>query len=309
MTRLLNLLLLLLILVIGGPVWYLLIDSSPRSVKPANLNLDEARRLANQIPGPLPERVEYEVVALRKLPGNVFAAGSGLKGREIGVLAFRLVVRGKPAIMIETGITSTHSQELGFEAFDRAAQDRLDKVMRGAGIILTTHEHGDHLGGLAELMRRDGPADLIGKAMLNRNHVPANTPSRLDKALPWPPGLRIEPKVDSTRQQAIAPGVVTIPTHGHTPGSQMIFVKLANGSEFLFAGDTAPMAASWSEERPPSRLITDFWAPEDRKSLIGWLKALHLEHQRNRKLFIIPGHDYEWLSDPANLVPITRMPQ
>jgi glyoxylase-like metal-dependent hydrolase (beta-lactamase superfamily II) len=36
---------------------------------------------------------------------------------------------------------------------------------------------------------------------------------------------------------AIAPGVVLKKAQGHTPGSQMVFVALASGSELLFVGD------------------------------------------------------------------------
>ena len=63
------------------------------------------------------------------------------------------------------------------------------------------------------------------------------------------------PTVQAGAPQAVAPGVVVIPAPSHTLGSQMVFVKLADGREFLFAGDIATMASSWRELRARSRLI------------------------------------------------------
>lgn len=80
----------------------------------------------------------------------------------------------------------------------------------------------------------------------------------------------------------------------------MIYVQLANGTEFLFVGDTAPREVSWLERRPPARLITDFTAPQNRVALIGWLNGLHDLDRAEPRLHLIPGHDLDWLIDPSN---------
>lgn len=304
MTRRLNLLILCLLLIFGAPPWYLLIDSNPWSAPARRLDMAEMRRFAAEQPGDAPLRVEYRQVAWRRVPGNVFAAGSGFKRRLISIMAFRVVYANGSSIMIETGTTPQYARELGMESFDAAAQASVDTAMRGASAILVTHEHGDHLGGLARLAGAPGGGELLAKARLNRHQVPAGKTST---GLPWPPGLRADPGLNDAAPQSVAPGVMVIPTPGHTPGSQMIFVRLQNGTEFLFAGDTATMAVSWKEQRPPSRLVTDFYAPQNRSAVIGWLKALEQIKTENPALVIVPGHDLDWIEDPRSKVPMQRM--
>jgi glyoxylase-like metal-dependent hydrolase (beta-lactamase superfamily II) len=306
MTRKFNLAVLVLLVLIGGPIWYLLIDSSPWNVPARKIDIVAARRLADAMPGPKPIGVSLEIVAWKRVPGNVLAAGSGFKRRVVAVMAFRLdFPEGRP-LVIETGRTPAYASELEMDGFDPSAQAKVNTALKEASAIIVTHEHGDHLGGLAAILGGNGGSGIASRAKLNRNQVPDGQPS---VALPWPEDLQIHPTISSGKLQAVAPGVVVIPTAGHTRGSQMIFVKLANGSELLFAGDTTPMAVNWQETRPSSRLITDHAVPQDRIAVIGWLKALKDAKAANPSLKIIPGHDYDWLVDPANKIGMTRMPE
>lgn len=304
MTRRINTLLLILLVLVGGPVWYLFIDSSPWTDKPARLDIAAARQMVAATPGQKPASVAFDLVAFRSAPGNFLAAGSGFRPQPIGVLAFRLEVPNGPPIMIESGITPAYARELGMENYDSSAQARIDASLRAASVILVTHEHGDHLGGLAAMTAAADGAQIAAKARLNRFQVPGGQ----DKvSLPWASGLEISPTLAQDRPQLVAPGIVVLPTPGHTPGSQMIYVQLANGTELLFAGDTAPRETSWRQVRPPSRLFTDFMQPQDRAALAGWLNALYQLHETDQKVLIIPGHDVEWLLDPNNKVPLRRM--
>ena len=80
----------------------------------------------------------------------------------------------------------------------------------------------------------------------------------------------------------------------------MVFVRLADGREFLFAGDIATMARSWQELRARSRLIGDYFAPEDRAEIYAWLKTIRALKAQSPGLVILPGHDFEWLIEPDN---------
>ena len=86
MTRRLNLFLLALLLLIGGPVYWLLLDSRSYDVLAANaapakrLDIADLRQLANAIPGQKPSAVSLELSAWKRLPGDLLAAGSGLRG-------------------------------------------------------------------------------------------------------------------------------------------------------------------------------------------------------------------------------------
>ncbi|WP_310533884.1 MBL fold metallo-hydrolase [Novosphingobium sp.] len=304
MTRRINILLMILLVFVGAPVWYLFIDSSPWSNKSARLDIAGARQLVAAASGQRPDRVAFELVAFRSATGNLLAAGSGFRPQLVGVMAYRLEVPGARPIVIETGLTPAYAQELGMENFDAAAQVRVDDSLRTASLILVTHEHADHLGGLAAITATPGGAAIAAKARLNRFQVPS---AQSTPALPWATGLKIPATLTQDRPQLVAPGVVVIPTPGHTPGSQMIYVQLANGTEFLFVGDTAPREVSWLERRPPSRLVTDFTVPQDRVALIGWLNALHDLARSAPKLNLIPGHDLDWLIDPNNRTPLVKM--
>ena len=114
--------------------------------------------------------------------------------------------------------------------------------------------------------------------------------------LPWPAGSRdlIKPFRDG-RIVAVAPGVVVLKTPGHTPGSRMIYARLRDGREYLFAGDTATMARNWMQLRARSRLVSTWVAPEDRAAVFGWLKGLRALHRAAPEVFIVPGHDYDHL--------------
>ena len=58
---------------------------------------------------------------------------------------------------------------------------------------------------------------------------------------------------------AAAPGIVLVKAPGHTPGSQLVFVKLASGKELLFIGDVAWHMDQIRQLWYRPRLVTDFY--------------------------------------------------
>ncbi|MEO7384047.1 MAG: MBL fold metallo-hydrolase [Novosphingobium sp.] len=302
MTRRLNLFLLVLLLVIGVPFYWLLIDTSPWNVPAQPVAMAQLRSLAGSIPGAKPQRVGMEIVGYRLLPGDVLAAGSGLKRRTKGILAFILPVPGQGPVVIETGMTAAIAAATNHR-FDPAAQLRVDAQMRKASLVLATHEHGDHLGGLARLAGGPDGLLILTKARLNRWQVPQADP---DHALGWPAQMSIAPSISELQPQAVGPGVVVVPSPSHTPGSQMIFVQLADGSEYLFTGDIASLAAGWIEQRPRSRLVTDYLTPEDRRATLSWLATIAALKKAAPQLRVIASHDYDWLINPENHSGVSR---
>src|SRR6185369_13776372 len=73
----------------------------------------------------------------------------------------------------------------------------------------------------------------------------------------------------------IAPGVVLIKSPGHTRGSQMIYVGLAVGTEFIFMGDVAWQLDQIRQLWYRPRLVTDFFLGEDRAAVLAQFRALH----------------------------------
>ncbi len=287
-----NRILLGLILLIGVPFYWLLVDNRPGDPAPKPVSIEQLRTLAASMPGAAPSGVEVELVAYRRLPGNLFVAGGGFKRRLTGVMSFRLPVPGGAPLVIDTGLTAAASEEMQFERYLPEAQARVNAALRGAGLVLLTHEHLDHQGGIVAL---NDPA-VLAKAAFNPGQV---NPARWTDMLPWPAGPRPQPRITGTVPVAVAPGVVVIPAPSHTPGSQMIYVRLASGRELLFAGDISSLADNWEQMRARSRLLGDIVAPENRAEVYAWLKTIQALKAAAPQLDVVPGHDYEWIAFDA----------
>jgi glyoxylase-like metal-dependent hydrolase (beta-lactamase superfamily II) len=144
---------------------------------------------------------------------------------------------------------------------------------------------------MAGLLRLADHAAVSRKALITPEQAPT---APLARTLPWPRGIEVRP-FRYERYVAVAPGVVLIRTPGHTPGSQMVYVRLADGREVLHAGDTATMERSWRKLRARSRLVGDLLVSEDRARVFAWLKAIRALKRENPDLVVIPGHEVEAL--------------
>jgi glyoxylase-like metal-dependent hydrolase (beta-lactamase superfamily II) len=113
-------------------------------------------------------------------------------------------------------------------------------------------------------------------------------------------GKALPPPVERQGATALAPGVAVMPMPGHTPGSQLIYVVLASGREYLFPGDVTSMERNLSETRGRSRLVADWLAPENRRAVIGWIKGLRTLQARTPGLTIAFQHDRDWLLRQRN---------
>ena len=196
--------------------------------------------------------------------------------------------------MIESGLTAGEAQKLGLEQYLGSTQQLVDHWLGTAGLILFTHEHFDHMGGLVAALHGPGGGQMLARARLNPAQLP---PAPLAATLDWPRGLALPRPSLGPGPQALAPGLVVIPTPGHTPGSQMIYVRLGNGREYLFTGDTATLEVSWRQRRARSRLISMVvGAPaEDRAAVYGWLATINRWHREAPAMVIVPGHEWEAL--------------
>lgn len=84
--------------------------------------------------------------------------------------------------------------------------------------------------------------------------------------------------------------MVLIKAPGHTPGSQMVYVQTADGTEYLLVGDVAWKMRNIDQVRERARLVTMMMG-EDRGEVLNELAALHALQQAEPKLHIVPGHD------------------
>lgn len=297
MTHRLNALLLVLLVLIGGPYYWLLLDNPSRSALPHPVSIAELRRLADAPPGPRPEGVELTLVGWRMVSRNLWAAGSGMQRHLLAVSSYRLRVPGSGPIVIDTGTSAGLARTIGLQRFMPQRQATVDANMRAASLILATGEQPEHLAGLAAFAAQPDSALALTHAKLNPQQVPAAT---VDDHIPWPPGLVLRPALSSGRPVAVAPGVVVIPAPGVSPGSQMVYARLRDGREYLFTGDIAPFAINFLELRTRSNVLTRSWRPEDRPAAMRWLVTIAALRRAAPGLIVIPGYDAAWVSDPKN---------
>ena len=92
---------------------------------------------------------------------------------------------------------------------------------------------------------------------------------------------------------ALAPGVVLVKAPGHTPGSQLVYVALANGRRLLFVGDVAWHMDQIRELWYRPRLVTDVFLGEDRDAVMGELRKLRDVGAANPMLQIVVSHDVD----------------
>ena len=163
--------------------------------------------------------------------------------------------------------------------------EQLQRALVGARSIVVTHEHDDHAAGV---IRNPALEVIAPKTLLTRAQVqtliehPNNPLIRLDASKSDKYCV-----IDYDLLYPLAPGVVVIKAPGHTPGSQMVYVRLASGKEILLIGDvTWAMAGVEQRRQKPEAASKEM--SEDRASIqqqIEWL------HSIMAKVTVANAHD------------------
>jgi glyoxylase-like metal-dependent hydrolase (beta-lactamase superfamily II) len=173
------------------------------------------------------------------------------------------------------------------EPFDAQAAAQVARAVAGARYIVLTHEHGDHVAGV---VHTPDAARLAPRTVLTRPQVETLVTS------PQMPEIRLTREqaaryvvVDYDRYFPLAPGIALVKSPGHTPGSQIVYVALESGREYLLIGDV-----TWHMDGV--RLVKGKdapWITEDEGMVLDQLRWLHDLTSSEPRLVIVASHDEE----------------
>ncbi|WP_425229646.1 MBL fold metallo-hydrolase [Sphingomonas sp.] len=274
-----------IVLLLGAAVWWLFYDNRmPRSGR-FDLDLAAIRAEAARLPGPGPARIEVELLSHTNAPRIGIVAGTSWGKMDMVRASYRLVWPDQ-SIIVDTGNSGALARRFGARSYDAAAWSRLVAAMDRASDIVVTHEHADHIGGLVESPHL---AAIIGRARVTREQLA--DPTEMEP-LRWPRGQTPTPLIYD-RLHALAPGVVLMKAPGHTPGSQMVYVRRADGREYLFMGDVASNADNVRLQRIRPRYTTTYLDGhhDDRRAVMLETQALGRLATSDPALVLVPGHD------------------
>jgi glyoxylase-like metal-dependent hydrolase (beta-lactamase superfamily II) len=270
--------------------WWLFVESHTFRAGNYAIDIAEVRRLADSQFGEKPLQLRVETVAHVSPPKAFVVAGDGWDSVDLPISSYELVYPHHIAIL-DTALNTDVGESMGTTRFDSAAYARMSTALARAALIVVTHEHPDHIGGL---LAQPKLKILLAVTRLTNEQVAELKPN-LDKnsfaPLHLPSNLfdGYEP-LDYVRYLAIAPGVVLIKSPGHTPGSQMIYVRRADGVEFLFLGDVAWLMRNVEVQREKGRVAT-LVAGEDRAKVREELAGLSQLHVADPEIHMMAGHD------------------
>jgi glyoxylase-like metal-dependent hydrolase (beta-lactamase superfamily II) len=253
--------------------------------KPFAADLAAIRRLAHLLPGALPVAINGVRVAASIRPRKFVIGGNDETPVTMPRTAFQLVYPDG-TVMIDSGLDrETHDSFGGSEPYFPEEFAKLQRALDSARLIVLTHHHADHVAGV---LRAPNFPVLAAKTIVTGTLADClmNTPHR--------PHLRLDAAsiahfivVEYAQYYPVAPGVVLIKSPGHSPDSQMVFIRLQSGREILHSVDSA-----WNMDN--ILLLKGKaapWVKEDVPAIMGQLRWLKHVHENERNVTILVTHD------------------
>ena len=203
--------------------------------------------------------------------------------------AFQVVYADRAVVIDAPPDHDVHRQRAPGDAFFAEQFGAVQIAIGRAAAILATHEHADHVGGIAAAPSLDR---IAARVLLTREQIGDGAALRA-AGFSAAALQRLRPLVYDT-YHPVAPGLVLIKAPGHTPGSQMVYVRCSDGAELILAGDIAWHADE--VERPRGRpRLSSWFLGEDSAAIGHQLRRLH-DLARRDHVHVVLAHDRERLA-------------
>lgn len=160
----------------------------------------------------------------------------------------------KGTVLLDSGMGSHPDVDGHYRPRRIALQDALHAAglaVDDLTVVVNCHLHFDHCGGNPLLA---GLPIVVQEVELAAAHLPDYTLPGLVDA----PGLMYEPAAGDVE---ILPGVMVIPTPGHTDGHQSVVVRRVDGSVIVLAGQSHDTATAYSADALALRASDDGHRP------------------------------------------------
>jgi glyoxylase-like metal-dependent hydrolase (beta-lactamase superfamily II) len=262
----------------------------PESAAPVfDADLSAIRVLATIVPGPLPIALNAVRFAASIRPRKFVIEGGDETPVTMPRTAYQAVYPDG-TVMIDSGMDQATHESFGQgEPYDAAAFAKLKRALDAARMIVLTHYHADHAGGVLTADNFD--------ALARKTVATAETLSLMMNN-PHRPHLKLAEKraeqficISYGRYYPVAPGLVLIKAPGHSPDMQMVYIRLQSGREYLHSID-----AAWNMDN--IRHVKGKaapWVKEDVPAVMAQLRFLNELSQREQQLHILVTHDGELL--------------
>jgi glyoxylase-like metal-dependent hydrolase (beta-lactamase superfamily II) len=239
------------------------------------------------LPGALPVAVNGVRVAASIRPRKFVIQGGDDGPVTMPRTAFQ-VVYPDCTVMIDSGLDkATHDSFSPDKPEPYYAEEfaKLARALDAARLIVLTHHHADHVGGV---VTASNFAALAGKTIITMDVADClmNTPHR--------PHLKLTQEaigkfivLDYPQYYPVAPGIVLIRAPGHSTDSQMVYVRLQTGREVLHSVDSAWVMDNILELKPKAAP----WVKEDVPAIMGHLRWLKAVHEGEPGMTILVTHD------------------
>jgi len=243
-------------------------------------DLAAIRAMSRVLPGELPLAVNGVKVAASIRPRKFVIEGGDDTPVTMPRTAFQIVYPDC-SVMIDSGLDkATHASFSPDKPEPYFAEQfaKLQRALAKARLIVLTHHHADHVAGV---LCAPNFSELAGKTIITRGVADClmNTPQALERFI----------ILDYPQYYPVAPGVVLIRSPGHSPDSQMVFVRLQSGREILHSVDSAWIMDNIMEVKGKAAP----WVKEDVPAVMAQLRWLKAVAETEKNVTILVTHDDE----------------